>query len=48
MRAKYFGDIFPWGALACVKTGLIYREFFQQDRSGVPKGVVLLDVKQLP
>jgi hypothetical protein len=48
MRAKYFGDIFPWGAIACVKTGLIYREFFQQDRSGVLKGVVLLDLKQLP
>jgi hypothetical protein len=48
MRAKYFGDVFPWGAIACVKTGLIYREFFQRDRSGLPKGVVLLDVKQLP
>ncbi len=48
MRAKYFGDVFPWGAIACSKTGLIYREFFQQDRSGVPKGIVFLDLKQLP
>lgn len=48
MRAKYFGDLFPWGAMACSKTGMIYREFFQQDRSGVPKGVVLLDLKRLP
>lgn len=47
MRAKYFGDVFPWGSIACLKTGLIYREFFQQDRSGVAKGIVLLDVKLL-
>jgi hypothetical protein len=48
MRAKYFGDVFPWGAMACVKTGLVFRDFFQQDRSGAAKGVVLLDLKQLP
>jgi hypothetical protein len=48
MKAKYFGDIFPWGAIACAKTGLIYHDFFQRDRSGVAKGVVLLDVKLLP
>jgi hypothetical protein len=47
MRAKYFGDIFPWGEIACLKTGLIYHEFFQQDRSGTPKGVILLDLKQV-
>lgn len=48
MRAKYFGDIFPWGAIACATTRLIYRDFFQRDRSGIAKGVVLLDVKLLP
>ncbi|WP_425305064.1 DUF6932 family protein [Bradyrhizobium erythrophlei] len=48
MNAKYFGDVFPWGAVACTTTRLIYREFFQRDRSGVIKGVVLLDVKLLP
>jgi len=48
MKAKYFGDIFPWGAIACTKTRHIYREFFQRDRSGIAKGVVLLDVEQLP
>ena len=48
MKAKYFGDIFPWGAAACSKTRLIYRDFFQSDRSGIAKGVVLLNVKQLP
>jgi len=45
MRAKYFGDVFPWGTIASSKTGLIYRDFFQRDRSGTPKGVVLLDMK---
>jgi hypothetical protein len=48
MKAKYFGDVFPWGAVACTTTRLIYRDFFQRDRSGVVKGVVLLDVKLLP
>lgn len=48
MKAKYFGEVFPWGAVACATTKLIYLEFFQRDRSGVAKGVVLLDVKLVP
>ena len=48
MKAKYFGDVFPWVAIACEKTGMIYHEFFQQDRSGQRKGVVLLNLKRLP
>lgn len=48
MNAKYFGDIFPWGALACLKTGLLYQEFFQRDRAGEVKGVVLIDLRRLP
>lgn len=48
LKAKYFGDVFPWGAMACSQTGLIYREFFQKDRAGQPKGVVLLDLRLLP
>jgi hypothetical protein len=44
MKAKYFGDVFPWGAVACAATRLIYLDFFQRDRSGVAKGVVHLDV----
>lgn len=47
MQAKYFGDVFPWGAVACATTGSIYRDFFQRDRSGIAKGVVLLDVKSI-
>jgi hypothetical protein len=48
MKAKYFGEVFPWGAEACATTRLIYLDFFQRDRSGIAKGVVLLDVKLLP
>jgi hypothetical protein len=48
MKAKYFGDIFPWGSIACTTTGMIYQEFFQKDRDGRAKGVVLLNVRVLP
>jgi hypothetical protein len=48
MKAKYFGEMFPWGAMACAKTGMIYHEFFQQDRTGQRKGVVMVSLKQLP
>jgi hypothetical protein len=48
MRAKYFGDMFPWSAVASVSSGMNFVEFFQQDREGRPKGVVLLNVRDLP
>ncbi|HEV2747047.1 MAG TPA: hypothetical protein VGW34_07080 [Allosphingosinicella sp.] len=48
MKAKYLGDIVPWGWTACAVTGLIYRDFFQRDRSGDPKGVILLNLERLP
>jgi hypothetical protein len=48
MKAKYFGDIVPWGWAACATTGVLYRDFFQTDRSGQAKGVVLLNLGQLP
>lgn len=48
MKAKYFGDVFPWGHVACQTTGMIYQDYFQQDREGRAKGVVLLDVRALP
>jgi hypothetical protein len=48
MKAKFLGEILPWGACACAITGHIYRDYFQSDRSGVAKGVVLLDLGQLP
>jgi hypothetical protein len=48
MRAKYLGDMFPWTALADGTTGSIYRDFFQRDRMGVPKGIVELQLQAAP
>jgi len=48
MKAKYLGEMFPWGAQACAATGTLYADFFQRDRSGVGKGVILLNLGQLP
>jgi hypothetical protein len=48
MRATYFGDIFPWEHTACLATGMIYKDYFQQDGQGRAKGVVLIDVQALP
>lgn len=48
MKAKYLGDIFPWGATACSKTGSTFRDFFMTDRSGVPKGVVEIRLDMEP
>jgi hypothetical protein len=46
MKAKYGGEFFPasWHAAA----GVLYRDFFQKDRNGVPKGVVQIDLGSLP
>lgn len=48
MKAKYLGDIVPWGWPACSATGIIYKDYFQSDRTGSAKGVVLLNLGQLP
>ena len=46
MRTKYLGDLFPWTALASSSaTGSIYRQFFQKDRDGVPKGIVEIQLQ---
>jgi hypothetical protein len=42
MKGKYFGELFPATALA--EAGVIYRDFFQKDRNGVPKGVLEIDL----
>jgi hypothetical protein len=42
MKAKYGGEFFPASAVAGV--GVLYRDFFQKDRNGVPKGVLQLDL----
>lgn len=46
MKAKYGGELFPahWQA----KAGVTYYNFFQQDKNGVPKGVLRIDPRSLP
>ena len=46
MKAKYLGELFPASALAAA--GVLYRDFFQRDRNGVPKGVLQIDLGSLP
>jgi hypothetical protein len=45
MKAKYLGDMFPWSAMACGASGSVYRQFFQKDRAGRPKGIVELQLQ---
>lgn len=45
MRAKYLGDMFPWTALASSANGSIYRQFFQKDRDGNPKGIIEIQLQ---
>lgn len=46
MKAKYLGDLFPASALAA--PGVLYRDFFRTDRSGVEKGILSIDLESLP
>jgi hypothetical protein len=46
MKSKYLGELFP--ATAAAAPGVLYRDFFMKDRSGVPKGVVQIDLGSLP
>ena len=46
MKAKYFGDLFPASAEA--EPGVLFRDFFQTDRDGVTKGIVLVDLGSFP
>lgn len=43
MKTKYMADLFP-ASLPEGNTGLAFLNFFQQDRSGDPKGLVTLDL----
>lgn len=47
MRAKYLGDMFPWTALAARPAGPIFRQFFQKDRDGRPKGIIEIKLQVL-
>jgi len=46
MKLKYGGELFPASAQAAA--GICYRDFFQRDRNGVPKGVIQIDLGSLP
>jgi Family of unknown function (DUF6932) len=46
MKSKYLGELFP--ATAVAAPGVIYRDFFMEDRNGVLKGVVNIDLGSLP
>lgn len=46
MKAKFGGELFPASAQA--EPGVLYRDFFQTDRSGVSKGIVQIDLGSLP
>ena len=46
MKAKYLGELFPaaWHA----EPGVPFAKFFQRDRDGIPKGLVRLELRNLP
>jgi hypothetical protein len=46
-KAAYGGELFvaDWGA---GPIGTLFREFFKSDRDGNPKGIVVIDLKDLP
>ena len=46
MKLKYGGEFFPATAMAAV--GVLYRDFFQKDKNGVPKGIIQIDLGSLP
>ena len=46
IRAKYGGDLFPSNAMEA--SGRTFIDFFQRDRDGVRKGIVVVDLRSLP
>jgi hypothetical protein len=46
-KAKYGGELFPaeWGA---GESRTPFRAFFQQDQEGNPKGIITIDLQELP
>ena len=47
IKRRYEADLFAADCLEG-RSGLTFREFFQQDDQGRPKGIVLLDLGSLP
>jgi hypothetical protein len=47
-KAKYLGELFPM-TIAANSDGATFLEFFQTNRhTGLPKGIVALDLRRLP
>ena len=46
MKAYYFGEVRPERWLA--DAGITFREFYQSDRDGRPKGIVHLSLRDVP
>jgi hypothetical protein len=46
-KAKYHGELFPSNAKANPR-GDTFLDFFQSDRDGNPKGIIVLDLRRLP
>lgn len=45
MKAKYLGDLFIAGVET--KSGLPFVDFFRKDRDGAPKGIVVIDPREV-
>ena len=43
-KAKYRGELFP--ADAADPLGTLFRDFFQRDRDGNPKGIIVIDLEE--
>ena len=43
-KAKYRGEMFPADA-AADPLGTLFRDFFQRDRDGNPKGIIVIDLE---
>ena len=43
-KAKYRGELFP-AAAAADPLGTLFRDFFQRDRDGNPKGIIVIDLE---
>ena len=44
-KARYRGELFPADA-AADPLGTLFRDFFQRDRDGNPKGIIVIDLKE--
>lgn len=46
-KEKYGGEMFP-ADVAAEPLGTLFRDFFQRDREGNPKGIVVVDLENFP